>query len=119
MLHTNQRTLLLTALVFYALVWQPCGRSQTTAAGMAAPMLTQIPLAQIVAKHFGWKAAVPAYILAGFTGIARMEDRRHYLSDVFFGAAIGLTAGDAVAGGRGASHLFDYLSIGLNSVGLS
>lgn len=76
-------------------------------------------VAPIVAKHFGWKAAVPAYLLAGFTGIARMEDRRHFLSDVFFGAAIGLAAGDAVAGGRGASHLFDYVDIGLNSVGIS
>jgi membrane-associated phospholipid phosphatase len=75
-------------------------------------------IAPVVASHFGWKAAVPAYVLAGFTGIARMEDWRHYLSDVVFGAAIGIAAGDMVAGG-GASSLFQYLRLGPSSVGLS
>lgn len=76
-------------------------------------------VAPVIARHFGWKAAVPAYVLAGFTGIARMEDRKHYLSDVFFGAAIGLAAGDAVSGGGIGTHLLDYIDIGLDSVGLS
>ena len=32
--------------------------------------------------------------------IGRMEDRRHYLSDVVFGAAIGLAMGEAVIAQR-------------------
>lgn len=76
-------------------------------------------VAPVIARHFGWKAAVPAYILAGFTGISRMEDRKHYLSDVFFGAAIGLAAGDAITDGGIGTHLLEYIDIGLDSVGLS
>ena len=95
---------------------RPNGGSHSFPSGHTSAAFSVAP---IVAKHLGWKAAVPAYLLASFTGIARMEDRRHYLSDVLFGAAIGLAAGDAVAGGRSGSSLLEYVDIGLNSVGVS
>jgi hypothetical protein len=42
-------------------------------------------------------------VVAGLgAGMGRMEDRRHYLSDVIFGAALGLTVG---AAGWPARHL--------------
>lgn len=54
-------------------------------------------VAPILAHHFGRLAAIPAYALAVATGLGRMEDRKHYLSDVIAGAAVGLTVGRAVA----------------------
>lgn len=55
-------------------------------------------MAPILAKNLGWRAGVPAYALAGATGMGRMEDNKHYLSDVLFGAALGLSIGVAVSG---------------------
>ncbi len=55
-------------------------------------------VAPVLARRFGPLAAVPAYVLAVGTGLGRMEDRKHYFSDVLAGAAIGLTVGRAVAG---------------------
>ena len=41
-------------------------------------------------RHFGWKVGVPAYVAAGYVATARVHDNRHYLSDVVFGAAMGI-----------------------------
>lgn len=54
---------------------------------------TAFAAAPVLAKHWGWKVGVPAYVLAVGTGLGRMEERRHYLSDVLFGAAIGFVMG--------------------------
>jgi membrane-associated phospholipid phosphatase len=53
-------------------------------------------VAPVFTERFGWRAGVPAYALALVTAIGRMEDRRHYLSDCVFGAALGLASGTAV-----------------------
>ena len=50
-------------------------------------------IAPVLARHFGWRAGVPAYLLAVMTGAGRLEDRHHYLSDVIFGAALGTAVG--------------------------
>ncbi|MDH3226823.1 MAG: phosphatase PAP2 family protein [Thermoleophilia bacterium] len=52
--------------------------------------------ASVLDEHFGWKVGVPAYGLATFTGLGRMEDNKHYLSDVIAGATIGLLVGRAI-----------------------
>ena len=57
-------------------------------------------VAPVVGRHFGRVAGTAAYVLAGTAVIGRMRDRRHYLSDVLFGATLGLAAGDAMAGQR-------------------
>lgn len=54
-------------------------------------------VAPVLARHFGWAAAIPAYALAASTALGRMEDRKHYLSDVVVGAGIGTAIGAAVA----------------------
>jgi membrane-associated phospholipid phosphatase len=56
--------------------------------------------AAVLAGHFGWRAGVPAYAVAGFVGWTRIRDRAHWLSDVVFGAAIGTTAGLTVTRGH-------------------
>ena len=47
-------------------------------------------------RHLGWKGAVPAYIFASYVAISRLPDDRHWLSDVVFGASVGIIAGRTV-----------------------
>jgi membrane-associated phospholipid phosphatase len=44
---------------------------------------------------YGWKASLPAYLMAGLTGLSRMADNAHWLSDVVAGATIGILFGRA------------------------
>jgi membrane-associated phospholipid phosphatase len=46
--------------------------------------------ATVLHRHYGWKVGVPAFIVAGYVATARVHDNRHYLSDVVFGAAMGI-----------------------------
>ena len=57
--------------------------------------------ATVLQREFGWKVGVPAYAVASYIGLARIEGKRHYLSDVVFGAAIGIVAGRSVTVGLG------------------
>jgi membrane-associated phospholipid phosphatase len=52
--------------------------------------------ASVLAHHYGWKAAIPAYLGAAYIGAARVHENKHYLSDVTFGAAMGIAAGRTV-----------------------
>ncbi len=71
--------------------------------------------AGVLQQHYGWKIGVPAVAVAAYVATARVHDNRHYLSDVIFGAAMGIagertvtlhagrygvTVGPAVGGGR-------------------
>jgi hypothetical protein len=53
-------------------------------------------VATVLASHGGWKFGVPAYAGAAYVALSRMAERRHYASDVIFGAAIGIVAGRTV-----------------------
>ena len=66
----------------------PSGHSATTFA-----------TATVLWNRLGWKVGLPAYLLAGYVATSRVPDQRHYASDVAFGSAIGLAAGQAVSGG--------------------
>jgi membrane-associated phospholipid phosphatase len=48
-----------------------------------------------VLQQFGWKAGLPAYALASYVAAQRVEANRHYLSDVVFGAAVGIVSARA------------------------
>jgi membrane-associated phospholipid phosphatase len=48
--------------------------------------------ATVLQRHYGWKVGVPATIAAGYVAMARVHDNFHYLSDVIFGAALGIAA---------------------------
>lgn len=52
--------------------------------------------ATVLQSHYGWKAGVPAYAAAAYVAASRLSENKHYLSDVVFGAAIGLAAGRTV-----------------------
>lgn len=52
--------------------------------------------ATAIERHFGWRGAVPAYVFASYVAASRLHDNVHYLSDVVFGAAVGIIAGRTV-----------------------
>jgi membrane-associated phospholipid phosphatase len=49
--------------------------------------------ATVLQRHLGWRAAVPTYTLATYVAMSRLQENRHFLSDVAFGAALGVVAG--------------------------
>ena len=50
----------------------------------------------VLQRHFGCKVGIPAYGLAAYVGASRLSENRHYLSDVIFGATLGVLAGRQV-----------------------
>jgi membrane-associated phospholipid phosphatase len=74
---------------------RPNGGNWSFPSGHAAAAFATAP---VLSRRFGPRVGIPAYALAVATGLGRMEDRKHYLSDVLAGAAIGLAIGHAVAG---------------------
>ena len=77
---------------------RPDGASFSFPSGHAAAAFGS---ATVLEKHFGWKAGIPAYTVASYVAASRIQMKRHYLSDVMFGAAIGVTAGRTVTIGCG------------------
>lgn len=77
---------------------RPDGTSFSFPSGHSA---TSFATAAVVQRHFGWKAGIPAYAVASYVAASRIETQRHYLSDVAFGAAIGIMSGRTVTLGRG------------------
>ena len=57
--------------------------------------------ATVLQRDLGWKVGVPAYGLATFVAASRVQSKRHFLSDVAFGAALGIVAGRSVTVGKG------------------
>ena len=49
--------------------------------------------ATVLQREFGWKVGLPAYAVATYIGMSRVQGKRHFTSDVLFGAAIGVMAG--------------------------
>jgi len=51
--------------------------------------------ASVLQRHFGWKAGVPSYLIASYVGASRVTASHHFVTDVLFGAGIGIAAGRA------------------------
>lgn len=49
--------------------------------------------ATVLARHLGPKMAWPALVVASFVSLSRVNQHRHYLSDVLFGAGLGIGIG--------------------------
>ena len=62
---------------------------------------TSFATATVLQRHYGWKAGIPAYAVATYVAASRIHEKRHFLSDVAMGAAIGIVAGRSVTVGRG------------------
>jgi membrane-associated phospholipid phosphatase len=52
--------------------------------------------AMVLEEHYGWKLGVPAFAVATYVGSERIRQNKHWLSDVTFGATLGLIAGRTV-----------------------
>lgn len=46
--------------------------------------------AGFINKRYGWKYGFPALVAAGFVGYSRWQIKKHWVSDIVAGAAIGL-----------------------------
>jgi membrane-associated phospholipid phosphatase len=86
------------AIKFSAGRTRPDGTSYSFPSGHSA---TSFATAAVLQRHLGWKAGIPAYAVATYVAASRIETQRHYLSDVAFGAAIGIMSGRTVTLGRG------------------
>lgn len=53
-------------------------------------------VASVLGSQYGWEAGVPAYLAAGFVGYSRLQNDKHWLSDVVAGAGLGILSGRAV-----------------------
>jgi membrane-associated phospholipid phosphatase len=54
---------------------------------------TSFATAMVLEQHYGWKLGMPAFLLAGYTSASRVIANQHFMSDVIFGAAVGMAAG--------------------------
>ena len=57
--------------------------------------------ATVIHNIYGAEIGIPSYLLASITGLSRISDNKHYLSDVIFGAALGVAIGTAF------NHLYE------------
>jgi membrane-associated phospholipid phosphatase len=55
--------------------------------------------ATVIEDDFGWKAGVPAYVVASLVGVSRVTRGSHWASDVIFGAAMGIISGKTASRG--------------------
>lgn len=72
---------------------RPGGGGDSMPSGHSSAAFTS---AAVLAGHFGWKVAVPAYATAGFIGWTRVRDNAHWATDVLIGGALGTLIGRAV-----------------------
>jgi membrane-associated phospholipid phosphatase len=89
---------------------RPDGGRSSFPSGHASASLAN---ATVLARHFGWKVAIPAYSVAACIGLSRLQENRHYPSDVIFGATVGLIAGRTVTITR-AAHSIAVAPVVLN-----
>ena len=82
---------------------RPDGTSSSFPSGHAASAFTA---ATVLQGHYGWKAGVPAYAVATYVAASRLHDNKHYLSDVIFGAGIGIATGRVVTRPSGVDYTF-------------
>jgi membrane-associated phospholipid phosphatase len=75
--------------------------------------------ATVVQRHFGWRAGLPAYALASYVAASRVHVKRHFLSDVAFGAVVGVVAGRTVTIGRGRARFALSPAVSRNQAGVS
>jgi len=64
---------------------------------------TTFATAAVLERHLGYRAAWPTLVIATYVGVSRMHDNRHFLSDVLFGASLGMASGWTVVGRHGRS----------------
>ena len=59
--------------------------------------------ASILERHLGYRGAWPTFAIAAYVATSRLQDNRHFLSDVLLGGALGMATGWTVVGRHGRS----------------
>ncbi len=78
---------------------RPLREDGTRASGYSFPSghaAVTFATATVFQQHFGWKAAVPTYLVASYVAMSRLHDERHFASDVVAGATEGIIIGRSV-----------------------
>ncbi|MCC7009299.1 MAG: phosphatase PAP2 family protein [Acidobacteria bacterium] len=75
--------------------------------------------AAVVGEHYGWRAGLPAYALAGFIGWTRVRDDAHWMTDVIVGGTVGTIVGRTVARGHRAQSWTVSISPGAGGFAVS
>ena len=75
--------------------------------------------AAVLQRRYGWKVGGPALAMASYVAASRLSESRHFVSDVAFGAAIGLVAGRTVTFDRGRTRVTVAPVAPQGSVGVS
>jgi membrane-associated phospholipid phosphatase len=75
--------------------------------------------ATVMLRHFGWKGGIPAYAVASYVAASRVHVKRHFLSDVAFGAVVGVVAGRTVTVGVGKTRFALSPVVSRNQAGVS
>ena len=57
---------------------------------------TTFATATVLARHLDWRVSVPTLLVATYVASSRVHQHQHYLSDVVFGAALGVAAGRSI-----------------------
>lgn len=61
-------------------------------------------VASVLERHLGYRGAWPTFAIAAYVATSRLHDNRHFLSDVLFGASLGVASGWTVVGRHGRSN---------------
>jgi hypothetical protein len=59
--------------------------------------------AAVIERHFGYRGSWPMFLVATYVASSRLHDEQHFLSDVIFGASLGVASGWTVVGRHGRS----------------
>ncbi|HMD36694.1 MAG TPA: phosphatase PAP2 family protein [Vicinamibacterales bacterium] len=54
---------------------------------------TSFATAMVLQEHYGWKLGLPGFLMATYTAASRIGANEHWMSDVVFGAAVGMASG--------------------------
>lgn len=70
---------------------------------------TSFAAAAMLERRYGWKAGLPAHLVAAFVAVSRVEAHKHYVHDVLAAAAIGEASGWLFASPKDAGvHLLPW-----------
>lgn len=86
-----------TAMVVKSIVQEPRPDDSDHRSFPSGHTTTAFAFAAAIQQMHGWYWGVPAYALAAFVGLSRINDNKHYLQDVMAGATIGTAYGIGIA----------------------
>ena len=81
---------------------RPDGSSQTSFPSSHAS--GTFATATVLFNRYGWKAGAPGYPVASRVAASRLSENKHFLSDVVFGAIVGIAPGRVIRVDRGSTR---------------